>query len=191
MIALRLPAVPRVWAAVLLLPLGVVMAGFVWFLHVASAPVALPPHADGIVVLTGGAERVETALHLLAEGRADRLLISGANRSAEFSELARRAHIDPALSDRVTVGHEASDTRGNAAETASWARAKGVRSLIVVTAGYHMPRALAELARALPDVETYPYRVVAPLVRELPDVASLRLLAREYAKYLIVRAGLS
>ena len=45
-------------------------------------------------------------------------------------------------------------TRGNAAETAEWARAHQVRSLIVVTSAYHMPRALAELGRDLPDVAT-------------------------------------
>ena len=33
------------------------------------------------------------------------------------------------------------DTRGNAAETAAWARANAIHSLLVVTAGYHMPRA--------------------------------------------------
>ena len=40
-----------------------------------------------------------------------------------------------------------------------------MHSLIVVTAGYHMPRALAELRRALPDVTLYPVPVQPPAMR--------------------------
>ena len=168
-----------------------ILLGFPWFVRTAATSTTLPAHADAIVALTGGADRVETALHLLAAGRADRLLISGANRAAGFGSLARRAGIDPTLADRVTVGHDAADTRGNAAETAAWARTRAVHSLIVVTAGYHMPRALAELERALPGVELHPYPILTPMTHALSDPAALRLLAVEYAKFLIARAGLS
>src|SRR4051812_16146866 len=43
-----------------------------------STPRRVAP-ADGIVVLTGGALRVDQAIDLLKEGRAKRLLISGVN----------------------------------------------------------------------------------------------------------------
>jgi hypothetical protein len=59
----------------------------------------------------------------------------------------------------------------------------------VVTAGYHMPRALAELSRSLPEVGLHPYPVVSPVLRGAPDASSLRLLATEYTKYLAVAAG--
>jgi uncharacterized SAM-binding protein YcdF (DUF218 family) len=185
---------PPLWTIALLAPVVALIAcagGFLWFMRVATQPPPPPPRADGIVVLTGGAERVETALHLLAEGRGGMLLISGANRAAGFAALAGRAHVDPALADRVTLGRDAADTHGNAAETAAWARDKGLRSLIVVTAGYHMPRALTELGRTLPDVALYPYPVLSPLLRETPDPSSLRFLAAEYVKYLLVRADLT
>jgi uncharacterized SAM-binding protein YcdF (DUF218 family) len=186
---------PALWTVALLAPLALLVAcagGFVWFLRVANEPPPSPPlRADGIVVLTGGAERVETALHLLAEGRGGVLLVSGANRAAGFMSLAGRAHVDPALADRVTLGREAADTHGNAAETAAWVREKGIRSLIVVTAGYHMPRALTELSRALPDVALLPYPVISPLLREAKDPSSLRFLAGEYLKYLVALADLT
>ena len=166
-------------AALLLLWLG----GFVWFLRGAERAVPLPAHADGIVVLTGGAGRVELALRLLAEGRARVALVSGVGGAPAFAALAHRAGVDPALGARVTLGRAAQSTRGNAAETAIWARAGALHSLIVVTADYHMPRALIELARALPAVTLSP----APV----RPGASWRLLAGEYSKFLAAAVGLT
>jgi len=179
----RARIVPRlVW--LLVVPALCWAAGFVWFARDASRAPAPPPHADGIVALTGGAERISTALTLLRAGRADRLLISGVNERAMLATLARGTGIDPLqLAGRVTLGREATDTPGNAAETAAWAKAKGVKSLIVVTAGYHMRRALTEIRRDLPDVALYP----APVVPQ----AGVRLLAAEYTKWLVSYAGLT
>ena len=166
-------------------------AGLAWFVHAAMRPGEAPPSADGIVALTGGAERIEVALRLLAEGRARLLLVSGVAPGAELGELARRARVDPdRLAARVTLGRQARTTLGNAAETAAWARANDVRSLIVVTAGYHMPRALAEIARALPEATLYPVAVLPAALRE-HGAATLRLMASEYTKWLLVRSGLS
>ena len=166
------------------------LAGFAWFLRAALTEGTSPPRADGIVAFTGGAGRVEAALRLLADGRAGQVLISGVGGSAEFSALARRAGVDPALGARVTLGRAAESTHGNAAETADWAREKHIRSLIVVTAGYHMPRALAELARALPEVTLYPMPVLPPGLRGGRDATMLRLLAGEYTKFLFAELGL-
>lgn len=162
------------------------LAGFAWFLHLVGRPAQLPPHADGIVAFTGGPDRVETALRLLAEGRADKLLLSGIGGGAELSELARLADIDPLpIAARVTLGRNATTTRGNAIETAAWVRADAIHSLLVVTAAYHMPRALAELSRSAPAVDLYLVPVAGS--RHVP----LRLLAEEYVKYLASVAGLS
>ncbi len=167
------------------------VAGFAWFLRAALTEPTPPPRADGIVALTGGAGRVETALHLLAEGRAQHLLITGVGEATGFAALAHLAGVDPELGRRVTLGHAAASTRGNAAETADWVRGQGMRSLIVVTAGYHMPRALAELGRALPEVALYPMPVRPPGFHEGADPAMLRLLAGEYTKFLAAEVGLS
>lgn len=179
--------------ALLSLPAVLVLAwaaGFAWFLHAAWVTVEPPAAADGIVALTGGAERVATALKLLAEGRARVLLVSGVGGATDFPALARYAGVDPALGGRVTLGRVAASTRGNAAETAEWARANGLHSLIVVTAGYHMPRALAELSRALPEMVLHPVPVLPPGMRQ-PGLTALRLLAGEYTKWLAAESGLS
>jgi uncharacterized SAM-binding protein YcdF (DUF218 family) len=177
-----------------LLPALLVLAwagGFAWFVHVAVETTEPPPRADGIVALTGGAERVETALRLLAQGRARLLLVSGVGGAAEFTELAHRAGVPASLGGRVTLGRAAATTRGNAEETAGWARDNAIRSLIVVTAGYHMPRALAELERTLPGVALYPVAVLPPALRGEHGAAALRLLAGEYTKWLAAEVGLT
>jgi len=60
----------------------------------------------------------------------------------------------------------------------------GIRTLIVVTAGYHMPRALLEIGRTLPGVTLYPVPVIPPALRHAPDSGTLALLANEYDKLL-------
>jgi uncharacterized SAM-binding protein YcdF (DUF218 family) len=166
-------------------------AGFAWFVRQAGLTGDLPPHCDGIIALTGGTERVETALRLLAEARAERLLISGVGGSAEYAALAHRAGVAAGLGPRVTLGRSAQSTRGNAVEAVEWARDFHVHTLIVVTAGYHMPRALAELSRTLPDVTLFPAPVQPSGWREGVGLGGLRLLGIEYTKFLAAEAGLS
>jgi uncharacterized SAM-binding protein YcdF (DUF218 family) len=170
-------------------------AGLAWFIHAATRPAATAVQADGIVALTGGADRVETALRLLAAGRARLLLVTGIGGGAELPELARMAGVDPEpLAARVTLDRLATSTRANAQATAAWATAHRLRSLIVVTAGYHMPRALTELQRALPGVRLTPSPVMPPAMQGpggVRDVATLRLMTEEYVKFLAASLGLS
>lgn len=175
---------------------ALVFAGFVNF--VARVPVgeqATPAASDGIVAMTGGAERLSDGLILLASGRGKRLLISGVN--AETSERAlARAQPDYAAFARccVDLGRRALNTAGNAVETRRWAESHGFRSLIVVTSGYHMPRTMLELAREMPNAELIPYAVTdrwgAPWWRDWPTA---RLLVGEYVKFVaaLVRVRLA
>jgi uncharacterized SAM-binding protein YcdF (DUF218 family) len=178
----------------LLVPAAMILSwgiGFAWFVHTAWSTTPPPPRADGIVVLTGGADRVQTGLRLLEQGAAAKLLVSGVGRAAEFPQLAHLAGVDRGLGARVTLGRAAESTHGNASETAEWVAANRVRSLIVVTAGYHMPRALAELRRSLPDVILYPVTVQPPGTRGLAELSAWRLLAGEYTKLLVTAVGLT
>jgi uncharacterized SAM-binding protein YcdF (DUF218 family) len=190
----------RPWRPLLVLaatlPVLLMVAGFAWFLRLAAAgPEAPERETDGIAVLTGGAERVQTGLRLLREGRAARLLVSGAHPDVTLADLARSAGQAPeALAERVTIGHGATSTRGNAAEIAEWAREERLGSLRIVTAGYHMPRALLELRRALPGAALVPHPVVPASLRDREAGARLRtwsLLAGEYLKLLAAGIGLA
>lgn len=97
--------------------------------------------------------------------------------------------MDPVpLAAHVTLGRSATSTLGNAEETATWVRTHDIHSLIVVTADYHMPRALLEMEREMPGVTLYPAPVQPAGMRGL---TTLRLLASEYVKLIAAAAGVS
>jgi uncharacterized SAM-binding protein YcdF (DUF218 family) len=179
-----------VGAAAVVLGLGL---GFLGFLRAAAAPPVAPERrTDGIVVLTGGAERVATGLRLLREGRADHMLISGVHPGTGLDALLGGSSPE-GLAQRVELGHMATSTRGNAREVAAWARERHLTSIRVVTAGYHMPRAMLELRRALPDVTLLPWPVVPARLRgagALGEARTWSLLLGEYVKMLLVWTGL-
>src|SRR5262245_28560536 len=70
------------WAAIAACCAVLALAvGFgIFLLSIPTQEVILQRNADGIVVLTGGASRIEDAIELLASGRGRRLLISGVHR---------------------------------------------------------------------------------------------------------------
>ena len=85
------------------------------------------PRADGIVVLTGDTARIDGALALLAEGRAERLLISGVNPTVgreTIAETGRHRSSRPALDCCVDIDH-ARDTIENASSTGAVGNATG------------------------------------------------------------------
>jgi len=168
------------------------LAGFLWFAHSVVRADPTRVSADGIVVLTGGADRISLGLRLLQAGRGRALLISGVGHGAELASLARGSGIDPVpLAARITLGREATTTIGNADETAAWVERLDLHSLIVVTASYHMMRALTELQRSLPDVTLVAAPVLPPALRNGGSLATMRLLAQEYTKWLVSELGLT
>ncbi len=167
------------------------VVGFISFAEqIAGAAPPSNPHAQGIVVLTGGTARIDGALQLLVEGRADRLLISGVNPVVTLATLSSTVdkNLRGVLDCCVDLGREARDTIGNAAEARAWADGRGFSSLIVVTSGYHMPRSMTELGQAMPDKELIPFPVNNPelhLARWWRDPETFSLLLREYGKFLL------
>jgi uncharacterized SAM-binding protein YcdF (DUF218 family) len=168
------------------------LAGLVWFLHLASSEARPVPHVDAIVALTGGPDRLEVALDVLANGIGDRLLVSGAGEKTDIAALAHRTGLDLApLEQRITLGYAAHTTRGNALETAAWANNQGVRSLLVVTTWFHMPRALVEMRRAMPGMTLASFPVGRLTAEKLTHGGLAWRLIGEYHKYLAALAGLT
>jgi uncharacterized SAM-binding protein YcdF (DUF218 family) len=156
-----------------------------------STPAPEPPVADGIVALTGASViRLEAATKLLEEGKGKRLLVSGVNRQASRADILDVTKAGKKVYDCcVDLGFMAADTVGNAEETAEWARTKGYKKLILVTADFHMPRASLELHAAMPEAQIIPYPVLTETLdtpRWTKTSRGVRMMALEYTKYLAI-----
>lgn len=142
---------------------------------------------DAIVALTGGGARLDAAVSLFEAGVGKRLLITGVHPSTTKADLKRIAHGGARFDCCADLGFSAANTHGNAAETKAWAKAHHYRSLVIVTASYHMPRSLAEFRTEMPKIKLEPFPVEPDGVNLNAwwrDPHAFRLLQGEYAKYL-------
>jgi uncharacterized SAM-binding protein YcdF (DUF218 family) len=177
----------RVFLGVILLALLAYGLGFVLFVsNLPSTPAAMP-RADGIVALTGGGERLDTAVSLLEHGVGKRLLVSGVSQETTKETVGKMSDGGPRFRCCADIGYSAEDTHGNAEEAAAWTRENHFTSLVIVTGRYHMPRTMKEFSALLPNVALIAYPVNQNRI-DLGDwwrhPRTIGLLHREYAKYL-------
>jgi uncharacterized SAM-binding protein YcdF (DUF218 family) len=176
------------WAATSVAIVG--FLGFLAFVYSLDRSEQWPEtRADGIVALTGGAQRIGDAIDLLDKGYAKRLLISGVNENTSRDQIARLNPGQRRLFDCcVDLDYRARNTIGNAIETRRWAEKNSFDTIIVVTSNYHMPRTLAELDHALPNLQKIPYPVAATIDPHdwWHNPAVARVIFTEYLKFLAV-----
>jgi len=178
-------------AIVFIIVLSALGAGFLFFVNaIATMPAPQQPmkKLDAIVVLTGGSNRIDAGFRLLEQGFGKKLFISGVYRGLDVRQLLKRWKAVPQkrLDCCVTLGFKADNTSGNAVETAIWLHRQKFHSIYLVTADYHMKRALLEFHHAVPDVAITPFPVIPDHfnVRDWWTSASVGLLvAHEYLKY--------
>ena len=181
------------------IPLTLWITGFFWFL--GQIPDAQPKirdlkRTDGIVVLTGGNGRIEGALRILLREYTKKLLITGVHNQVDLQNILRASGLtgedhEMRLSERIIAGHMATDTKGNAEEALIWMMFEHYNSALLVTANYHMPRALYEFQQRMPDkqFELYPiFPAGFHLKGWWQHPRSIALLLSEYHKYLGTRA---
>lgn len=156
--------------------------GFLWFAAALPQP-AGGEKTDAVVVATGGPGRIAQGLSVLDAGLARQMLVTGVDREVRPGEFAAEFEVsEKRMACCVSLGFQAVDTRGNAAEAADWVMANDIGSVRLVTTDWHMRRAGRELARQLPgDV-----RIVRDAVPSTPDLASLfleyhKLIASDFA----------
>ena len=177
----------RIFLTVIILALLGYAIGFVLFVgNLPIAPTAVP-RADGIVALTGGDDRLNTAVSMLEHGVAQRLLVSGASLSITKETVGNISGGGPRFECCADIGYAAEDTHGNAEEATTWTRENKFNSLIIVTGRHHMPRALREFSTRMPDITLIPY----PVDQSGVDLGgwwqrprTVQFLHREYVKYL-------
>src|SRR5690606_36230667 len=117
------------------------MIGFAWFAIDLPRPAADDVRTDSIVVLTGGANRIDRALELLEAKKADYLLIPGVDRDVRPHARAVDYKRHDSLFERcIDLGFQSVDTRSNALEPARGSARRNDTSLRLVTSDWHMRR---------------------------------------------------
>lgn len=158
--------------------------GFVFFAFTLGKPAPADAlRTDAAVVLTGAPGRIEHAIEVLKQGKAERLLVDGVDPSVTKADLARRIPGSARwLACCVDLGSESVDTRSNAEEAGRWLAGHQYRSLRLITSDWHMRRALYEFHRALRKK----YEILPDAVRTEPTFLTL---FGEYNKLLLRRIG--
>ncbi len=164
-------------------------AGFGWY--IAQVPVQKPEterQTDAIVALTGGLLRIGEALDILLDGKAEWLFISGVGEGITIDDIPelQSERLDAEMRSRIMLGYQAQDTFGNAEEVAAWlSQHPEIQAVRLVTAHYHMPRALSFFEKRLPTVDIVPHPVFPPQVpvdEWWKSPVALRYLVTEYHK---------
>lgn len=144
------------------LPLTIWGGGFIIFsgaVFLMQAPEE-PEVTDAAIVLTGGTNRINKGLDLLANKKTTNLLVSGVHKDVEIKDLmelwGEKEDVPPCC---ITLGREAENTIGNAVEAKKWVDHLGAKTVTLITSNYHMPRALLEFHHELPDIKVIPYPV--------------------------------
>lgn len=143
------------------------LAGFGLFLEYVRGMQPQNPAepTDAIIVLTGGAQRVNKGLDLLSTGQAKKLFITGVNGHVSLQEIMnlwKRPIIQKDNNDCcIVLDHRARNTIQNARETREWARKEKIKKLRLVTSDYHMPRARLEFHENMPGTTILAWPVKA------------------------------
>src|SRR6201999_43542 len=99
----------RFLATLILVALAYALAFGLWVSLLPATP-DVTPEADGIVVLTGGGPRLDTAVALFEKGTGQRLLISGASMATTRDILKKVSHGDARFECKADSGYAALDS---------------------------------------------------------------------------------
>lgn len=131
--------------------------GWIWFSAnvVVMQPQLPETRTDAIIVLTGGNGRVQEGVALLDKKMAQKLFISGVNEKVKIEDLVQGRPI-PCC---ITLGYSATNTEGNAMESAQWIAQNKVKSIRLVTSNYHMVRARLIFGSIAENLDVIPHPV--------------------------------
>ncbi len=173
--------------------------GFLIFIYgIPKVPTDTITKTDAIVVWTGGPCRITTGVELLSQGLSDRLFVSGVKTlNPVLIGKKCKSHLSldvlDSLRDKISYGHAALSTMGNAAETSIWSQNHNVKSIRLVTSSIHLPRSLVEYRLAMPDVKVIPHPVNVKRFNHrhwYKDIEIFEKCALEYSKLLVVMIGI-
>lgn len=179
--------------------IALVMLSIAVFLYLLADYAALgsdaPPaagRADAVVVLTGGRGRAEEGLKLLRSGVADILILSGVDRAASVDSIYHEAKLDKEIRERIILEKNSTSTHQNAVEVGKIMSERDLKSMVVVTSGYHVKRARLIFGSVMPaGINIIYWRVATPNYDEsnIWNLDALLLTTNEFLKYWWFRAS--
>jgi len=181
-------------AIIFSISLGLWIGGLVNYYFLIPSQAKLDPRKTAsIIALTGGKDRIAEAIRLFNEGYAERLLISGVGKDTKEIDLINnldlsREEIEKIDFSQVGLGYEATNTIENALEAKDWSEVNKITSIRLVTANYHMPRALKLFKTTMPQMYIIPHPVFPKDFQKeewYKNKNTIRLIVSEYNKYLL------
>lgn len=166
---------------------------FLLFLHAKDENVVTnTTRADGIVVFTGETRRIYEGLSLLSKGQAPIMHISGVEKSYGYTTLnTRYPRFKKWINCCLTFDNIALDTYGNAQQTALWIKDNNLKSVILLTSGYHMPRSKVLLKRATENIKILPSSMrITKYDQWWRSKQGIQVVLNEYIKYAVALLGL-
>lgn len=144
---------------------------------------------DGIVVLTGDKYRISEGIKILKKNSNERLLISGVNKKISKSKIISLYGNDPEAKQLfdccIDIDKVSTNTFENSRETHFWTRDRQLKTLLIVTSNYHIPRVKLEFSRFFQENILY-YNPVN-ITEDDESNISLEMIKKitfEYIKYL-------
>ena len=146
-------------------------------------------NTDGIVVLTGDKNRISEGINILKKNSSQRLLISGVNKKISNSVIkslyANDTETRQLFNCCIHFDKISKNTFENSRETYFWARDQNLKTLLIVTSYYHIPRVKLEFSRFFQKDSLY-YKSVKVAKDDESDISIeiIRKIIFEYIKYL-------
>ena len=174
---------------ILLILISIWIVGFIYFIY--NMPLSTEDSTtitDAIVVLTGGKGRIDEGIALLEANKARKLLITGVGYQTKLEEIPINNYEKvKLLSDKITLGYNATNTKGNVLETIQWMKDNNLKTIRLVTSSYHIARANLEFTKILDKKSiicnpVLPYNIRPNNIWKSPGY--LKLIGLEYCKFI-------
>ncbi len=139
----------------------------------------------GIIVLTGGKNRIEKGVDLLSKGYGDKLLISGVFMPSEIeAKFSLEKEKKELFKCCVFFDQRSKNTLENAQEVDKWLNEnRNIKSIILVSSYYHLPRSIMIFEKKIiSDVNIYPIPAIRNINFRNHFFFHLRLIISEYLK---------
>lgn len=167
--------------------LALTMAFFLWsfalldFYYMTQNFPDVPHASDGVVILTGGKERIQKGMALFQKSKAKRVLISGVDKNVKLGIIkSKQLKGYDDFYQFTDLGYGAVNTFSNALEAAAWVKQHNFHSIALVTSHFHMPRSLWLFKKTMPEIGIFPLSVDG-------DDSSFIHLLREFHKFYLTK----